>query len=537
LATRQRTNISRLTIWPWSPPSPCLVSRDGGRGDLRKSVMARPRFLLKGGAAGSRGLRLSPFLLILATLALSGCSELERQGQLFQPIPPASPSTGGASRETVPVDEFVEQFGGVYHAPVTESYLNRILLRLAGASGGSGQTAYKVTILNTPVPNAYALPSGNLYVTRGLLALANDASEVAAVMAHEIAHVTARHRALRDERQRETEVIAKAAEALKSGQNREEARIRQKLSFASFSRQQEFEADAIGVKVIAAAGYDPYGASRFLTALGRSTEELAALNAEKKSSYASDILSEHPSTPERVSRAIAAARAISAPGAGERDRAGYLAAIEGVAFGGDPATGFVQGNHYTHGGLRFILVAPDGYVLKNSAESLRGVGDRDDEVLYLDWVDLPPGGSAKNYLTSGGWIQGLLRSSVKTTEVNGLNAVLANARAGEFNFRVAVFEHSGKLFRLLFAVRALTDQTEKRFDASIASFRPLSAADVAALRSPKLDIVVAAPGDSIDTMARRMATANPPAEYFRLINGLDKDQPLSLGEYYKVVTE
>jgi predicted Zn-dependent protease len=537
LATRQRTNISRLTIWPWSPPSPCLVSRDGGRGDLRKSVMARPRFLVKGGAAGSRGLRLSPFLLILATLALSGCSELERQGQLFQPIPPASPSTGGASRETVPVDEFVEQFGGVYHAPVTESYLNGILLRLAGASGGSGQTAYKVTILNTPVPNAYALPSGNLYVTRGLLALANDASEVAAVMAHEIAHVTARHRALRDERQRETEVIAKAAEALKSGQNREEARIRQKLSFASFSRQQEFEADAIGVKVIAAAGYDPYGASRFLTALGRSTEELAALNAEKKSSYASDILSEHPSTPERVSRAIAAARAISAPGAGERDRAGYLAAIEGVAFGGDPATGFVQGNHYTHGGLRFILVAPDGYVLKNSAESLRGVGDRDDEVLYLDWVDLPPGGSAKNYLTSGGWIQGLLRSSVKTTEVNGLNAVLANARAGEFNFRVAVFEHSGKLFRLLFAVRALTDQTEKRFDASIASFRPLSAADVAALRSPKLDIVVAAPGDSIDTMARRMATANPPAEYFRLINGLDKDQPLSLGEYYKVVTE
>ena len=476
-------------------------------------------------------------LLILVTLALSSCAELEKQGQLFRPIAPAVPSVVGASRETVQVDEFVEQFGGIYRAPVTESYLNRILQRLAAASGGPGQIAYKVTILNTPVPNAYALPSGNLYVTRGLLALANDASEVAAVMAHEIAHVTARHRALRDERQREAEVIAKAAEALKSGQGREDARIRQKLSFASFSRQQEFEADAMGVKVIAAAGYDPYGASRFLTALGRSTEELAALNAEKKSSYASDILSEHPSTPERISRAIAAARAISAPGSGERDRAGYLVAIEGVAFGGDPATGFVQGNRYTHGGLRFTLNAPDGYVLKNSAESLRGVGDRDDEVLYLDWVDMPPDGSAKNYLTSGGWIQGLLRSSLKTTEVNGLKAVLATARAGEFNFRVAVFEHNGKLFRLLFAVRALTDEAEKRFDASIRSFRPLSAEEVAALRSPRLDIVVAGPGDSIDTMARRMATANPPAEYFRLINGLDKEQALSLGEYYKVVTE
>ena len=505
--------------------------------DLRKFLMARPRLQTNSGAAAGRGLRFGPFLLIVATLALSGCAELEKQGQLFTPIAPAVPPAGGASRETVQVDEFVEQFGGVYHSPVTENYLNRILQRLAAASGGPGQTAYKVTILNTSVPNAYALPSGNLYVTRGLLALANDASEVAAVMAHEIAHVTARHRALRDERQREAEVISKAAEALKNGPSRDEARIRQKLSFASFSRQQEFDADAMGVKVIAAAGYDPYGASRFLTALGRSTEELAALNAEKKSSYASDILSEHPSTPERISRAVAAARAISAPGSGERDRAGYLAAIEGVAFGGDPATGFVQGTHYTHGGLRFTLNAPDGYVLKNSAGSLRGVGDRDDEVLYLDWVDLPPGGSAKSYLTSGGWIQGLLRSSVKATEVNGLKAVLATARAGEFNFRVAVFEHNGKLFRLLFAVRALTDETEKRFDASIASFRPLSPEEVAALRSPRLDVVVAGPGDSIDTMARRMATANPPAEYFRLINGLDKEQPLSLGEYYKVVTE
>jgi predicted Zn-dependent protease len=86
-------------------------------------------------------------------------------------------------------------------------------------------------------------------------------------------------------------------------------------------------------------------------------------------------------------------------------------------------------------------------------------------------------------------------------------------------------------------VRALTDETERRFNASIASFRPLSAEEVAGLRSPRLSIVVAGPGDTIDTMARRMATANPPAEYFRLINGLERDQALSLGEYYKIVME
>ena len=91
----------------------------------------------------------------------------------------------------------------------------------------------------------------------------------------------------------------------------------------------------------------------------------------------------------------------------------------------------------------------------------------------------------RSYLTSGGWIQGLMRSSLKATEVNGLKAVTANARAGEFNFRVAVFEHNGRLFRLLFAVRSLTDETEKQFDASIASFRPLSAEEVGSSAKPE----------------------------------------------------
>ena len=103
------------------------------------------------------------------------------------------------------------QFGGEYQAPAAERYLDNILGKLAQASDTPGQAAYKVTILNTPVVNAFALPSGNLYVTRGLLALAGDASEAAAVMAHEIAHVTLRHSALRAEKEREAALISQAA--------------------------------------------------------------------------------------------------------------------------------------------------------------------------------------------------------------------------------------------------------------------------------------------------------------------------------------
>jgi predicted Zn-dependent protease len=483
--------------------------------------------------------RFAAFLGLAAMAALAGCAQLEQQGQIFtQPQKPAKAAPPSVdNRTTIQHDDLVEEFGGEYRAPVAEAYLNRILVRLAAASDTPGQTAYRVTILNTPVVNAFAMPSGNIYVTRGLLALANDASEVAAVMAHEIAHVTSRHRALRDEKQRENDVIIKAADVIQSRQKGEEIRTRQKLSFASFSRQQELDADAIGVRVIAKAGYDPHGASRFLAALGRSTDLRAALYGKKKSSLEYDILSEHPSTPERVARAIAAARAIGAPGIGERDRNGYLAAIDGLAFGDDPAAGYVHGSHFTHGRLRFTFTAPEGFVLENSSEALFGVRDRENEALHLDWVPAPQGQTLESYVTSGGWVEGLLPSSVRSTQINGLPAVTALARAGAWNFRLAVFQSGGKVFRLIFAVHAMTETAEKRFDASIATFRRLSEEDAASLRGLRIVVVTAAPGDTIASMAQRMASANPPGEYFRLLNGLDADVQVAQGEHYKIVTE
>ena len=410
------------------------------------------------------------------------------------------------------------------------------MVKLAHASDYPNQSAYKVTILNTPVVNAFALPSGNLYVTRGLLALAGDASEVAAVMAHEIGHVTSHHSALRAEREREAAVITKAAEVIQNKQKGEEIRSSQRLSVASFSRQQELEADAIGVRVIARAGYDPYGASRFLTALGKSSELRAALYSKNKSSIDFDILSTHPSTPDRVARAVAAARQIGAPGIGQRDREGYLAAITGVAFGDDPAEGYVRGRVFTHPRLGFTFVAPEGFLLENSAEAVFGVRETENEALRLDSVRAPTSQSLESYVASG-WVDGLLRSSVRRLEVNGLPAVTATARAGEWNFRLAVIQLDNEVYRLIFAVRALNEDAERRFDASIASFRRLTPQEVNDVHGLKIAVVTAAPGDTIDTLAARMVTPNRPVEYFLLLNELDPGAAIIPGEHYKIVTE
>jgi predicted Zn-dependent protease len=481
--------------------------------------------------------------LVFLVVALSGCAQLERQGEMLNGgaasharLPSAVPRTlGGEQPSTAEHKELVAQFGGEYRFPSAERYIDDILVKLAQASDTPGQAAYKVTILNTPVVNAFALPSGNLYITRGLLALAGDASEAAAVMAHEIAHVSARHSALRAEREREAEVISQAAAVIQSKQKGDDVRASQRLSFAGFSRLQELEADAIGVRVVARAGYDPYGASRFLTALGKSAELRAVLYGKKKAPDL-DILATHPSTPDRIAKAVAAARQISAPGAGARDREGYLAAINGLAYGDDPNDGFVRGRKFTHPRLRFAFVAPEGFLLENSSEAVFGVKEGDDEALRLDRVRAPVGKTLEAYVESG-WVDGLLRSSMKRIDVNGLPAVVASARAGEWNVKLAVIQIDDELYRLIFAVRALGEETERRFSASVATFRRLSWEEALDVRPLRLSIVSAGAEDTAESMAQRMIVPNRPLEYFQLLNGLEHGGRLTSGERYKLVVE
>jgi len=471
-------------------------------------------------------------------VSLAGCATLERQGELPQQgpaVPAAAPRTVGVDAlTTAEHKKLVAQFGGEYRWPAAESYLNAILVRLAAASDVP-TTPYRVTILNTPVVNAFALPSGNLYISRGLLALANDSSEVAAVMAHEIGHVTARHAAARAEREKQAAVIASAATVIQSRQKGEEVENNQRLSFASFSRHQEIEADRIGVNVIARAGFDPYGAARFLISLGRSTALRAELLGQKTADKP-DILATHPSTPERIAQATQAARQISAPGVGVSDRPGYLAAIDGMNFGEDPADGIVRGRRFLQPRLRFAFTAPEGFVLDNTPRALLGRAPGGVEAVRVDSVPDNSGGSLDGYLASG-WLDGLLRSSIQAGQVNGMPAAFGLARAGEWNFRVAVVRKDGDIYRLLFAARSMDDATVAKFDQSIQSFRQLTEEEGAKVKALKLQVVTAGLTDNVDSLARRMAIVERPLDVFLLLNGLAQGAALKYGEAYKVVVD
>jgi predicted Zn-dependent protease len=486
-------------------------------------------------AAAGRAVVVALSLLVASCASIS--PEVPSTPATPAALPPSVPRTTGADTPAQREDKrLVEVFGGVYRAPAAEKLLDDVLARLAPASDVPGE-AYKVTLLNSPVVNAFALPSGNIYVTRGLLALADDTAEVAAVMAHEIGHVTAHHAAQRAELEQRSFLIGRVvSKVLDKPDESKQVAARLQVSLASFSRQQELEADQIGIRVIARAGYDPYAASRFLQLLGRSVSLRASLLGQRPNGDQVDILSTHPSTPERVAHALAEARQIGAPGIGDAGRDAYLNAIQAIAYGDDPSEGFIRGTLFLHPKLGFAFTAPAGFVLENSAQAVLGIAAGGNEALRLDRVDVASTMTLEAYLASG-WIEGLRQSTIQSLTINGLQAATAIARGTEWTFRLTAIRFGPDVYRMIFATRNLTDDIDRQFRASMQTFHRMSPDEAATVRPLRIEIVTAGPGETAETLAAKMPVAERPVDTFLLLNGLDRPSDVKPGQRYKTVAD
>ena len=245
--------------------------------------------------------------LVLAALALAACTASPPAVEPLASLPPpAKPAeTSGMSPAVLREHQrILAAYGGVYNDPRLQGMIEQTVERLVAASERP-DLHYKVTMLNSQSINAFALPTGQLYVTRGLVALANDEAELASVLAHEMGHVVARHAAIREEQVKQAALVGRVVtDVITDPEQGALALAKSKLALASFSRSQEFEADAIGIGMAARAGYDPYGAVRFLTSMEHNSE-LRPLQSGDIDPRAPDFLSSHPATPERVTNARA----------------------------------------------------------------------------------------------------------------------------------------------------------------------------------------------------------------------------------------
>ncbi|MCX7311356.1 MAG: M48 family metalloprotease [Alphaproteobacteria bacterium] len=425
-------------------------------------------------------------------------------------------------------------YGGVYREPRLQEMMEKTVDKLVAASERPEQK-YEVTILNSPAVNAFALPNGELYVTRGLIALANDNSELASVLAHEMAHVIARHAAIREDQARQAALVNRVAtDLLSDPQLGALALAKSKIALANFSRAQEFEADGIGVGIAARAGYDPYGAERFLNSMGQN----AHLKVQRGSidPRAPDFLSSHPATPERVSNAVVNARQFTGPGSGARDKSEYLGVLDGMVFGEDPSEGFVRGRRFLHPKLGFTFTAPDGFQLDNTAQAVFGVKDSGAQALRLDVAQVPADQPLPEYLKSG-WIENIDEKSIEEMQAGGFPAATATAKGEQWTFRLYVVRFGSDVYRIIFAAKNRTEAVDKSFRDSIATFRRMTVQEIAGAQPLKLKVVQVKPGDTVEKFARRMAVSDRHAERFRVLNGLgEKDRPKP-GSLVKMVVE
>ncbi len=469
-------------------------------------------------------------------LLLVGCKSMLTSGNepSISGVAPANSSAIDAVEREIGRKEhpkIVKAYGGVYSNPRLELMVAKLVGRLVAASTEPNRP-YRVTILNSPTVNAFALPGGYLYVTRGLIALANDKSELAAVLAHEMAHVTARHALERARARQNTELTTKVMDNMVGNDNARKASIKTRnlVTLASFSQVQELEADKQGIETTYRAGLDPFAASRFLSTMGQYAQ---FLTGRADNDPKANFLSSHPTTPQRIQTAIFTARRYGGPSVGTREREDYLEAIDGMLYGDAPDEGFVRGNSYIHPHLRIRFSLPNGYRLENTSKAVLAVAP-DGTAMRFDGVSVSPDVPLTSYLTSG-WVTGLLTGSIREQRIDGQPAVLAAAKAKGWTFRIAIIRVQSATYRFVFATTNPNSAYESAVAETINSFRTLSFQQAQSYKPLTIDIVTANAGDSPKQMAERMEGTKRKQLLFQILNDIDETARLKRGQKVKLI--
>lgn len=434
--------------------------------------------------------------------------------------------------------QILQAFGGAYKDPALARYVTEIGRDLVRQTEFPN-LPFTFTVLNTPSVNAFAIPGGYVYLTRGLLALASNEAEMAGVIGHEIGHVIARHGAERQTQGLLTQLGA-AAVAITTGSPdlASAANLGGQAYLQSYSRDQELEADTLGVAYMAASGYNPNAMASFLATMGdysRLQAEMAGRNPNSVDEF--DFLASHPRTTERVERAIAEAAGANLEGRVLR-RDVYLQNIDGLLFGDDPKEGIIRGREFIHPDLRFEFEAPQNFRLQNSPTRVVAGNGRDAAMIF-DMAQ-SSSGAPKQYLERE-WSNRVALSNIETFRVRGLQAAVGTTRVqsqnGVTDLMVAAIEaDQGRVYRFTFVTPAgRLDAYRGAFLDSVRSFRRLSAAQARRIKAYRIRIRTVRKNDNVAKLSKDMPFGAFNGKMFRVLNDLIGSQEVTTGEEIKLV--
>jgi predicted Zn-dependent protease len=304
-----------------------------------------------------------------------------------------------------------------------------------------------------------------------------------------------------------------------------------------FSRSQEYEADDLGIRYLASAGYDPKALSGMLASLAAQSNLDAQVAGSARSMP--EWASTHPDPASRVSRALQAATATRAAGT-TRNRDAFLNALSGVLYGDDPKQGVIDGSRFRHPDLRLTFTAPNGFGMENGTEavSITGSGGQ------AQFTSAAFNGNLETYVNGvfaklGGNSGGVPAGEVQRTTVNGLpvgwRTVRASTQSGQVDATVFAYDFGGgKAYHFLLLTAA--GQGVGAFEPMVDSMQRLSAADAAAIKPRRVQVVAVKAGDTMQSLAKRMAYSDYPLERFLTINALTANATLKPGQRVKIVT-
>lgn len=499
--------------------------------------------------AGETPMRRLLVPLSLAAALMAGCATVEN------PVTGRTERTVMDERSEVEIgreqhQQVLAEYGVVQNRQL-QAYVNEVGQRLARNSH-RGNLTWTFTVLDSPEVNAFALPGGYVYITRGIMAYMDSEADLAGVLGHEIGHVTARHGSQRATRQQTAGLGVLAATVLGAilegrgvaGAGDLASQVSQGVAagyIASYSREQELQADRLGAEYLARSRYNPSNMVDVIELL-RNQERFAAdvARAEgRQVNQGPNWLASHPTSEQRLQEIQQIARQQSAAGGFSDDgRARYLQMVSGMTFGESREQGVTRGRNFYHEGLGFAMTAPQGWRIQNQADALAIVNPERNAGLVLRSVPANAGRTHEEIIRNGLKVE---QGRTERTTLNGLQATrVSGARRDEQGRAVpveatVVTGPSGQNFVMLYAgadAQAL-QRSMRGLQEAEQSFRPLSASERTAARPWTLR-TVPMPSGGFAALARSSPLPNA-EQHLRLLNGVYAGGQPQPGQLVKIV--
>jgi predicted Zn-dependent protease len=481
-------------------------------------------------------MRYKAFIALSCALGAVACAT----GGLTGKGPNRAIAPGAAQQAAQQHPAILQEFGGA-ETGARGAYVTEVGRKIAAQSGiqGGGTGVYTFTTLNSPVMNAFAVPGGYIYITRQLLGLMNDEAELASVLGHEVGHVAADHSKGRQNRGILSQIGAVLVGiATGSGELAQLASQVGQGLFLSYSRSQEFEADDLGIRYMAAAGYDPNAAASLLASLGASTALDARVQGRDDERSTPSWARTHPLSADRVQRATRQAQATGAAGRGIRNRDTFLDRVDGVMVDDDPKQGVIEGRNFLHPDLRLRFTVPAGYGMQNGTNAVSIVGQQGQAQFSGGQASTLDAYIGQVFRAVGGTQTQISYPQPQSTRVNGIPAAYSTARVatqqGQVDLSVFAYQWDTDSFYHFVTITPAGSGLGP-FSAMVQSVGRLSQAEAAAIRPRVIDVVTVARGDTVEGLAARMAYSDYKTDRFRVLNGLSANAAVQPGQKVKIV--